>query len=281
VTATAVTEELAEKVLAAAIEGACEPEPEPAQALTVGFWHLGGNGPRRAGRSVAIDPWQAVRGNYASAVVGELDALMAVTPDRLAGRLVLLHGPPGTGKTTVLRALGRSWAEWCRFDYILDPERLMANAGYLGEVVLRDEGDDDDDEEDRWRLLILEDCDELIRAEAKAGAGQALARLLNLTDGLLGQGRRVLVCITTNEDVSRLHPAAVRPGRCLARLHLGRLPRPEALAWLRRAAEGSGAGLAEQVGPEGATIAELYALVSQRRPVRHDEGPPAGTGLYL
>jgi hypothetical protein len=33
-----------------------------------------------------------------------------------------------------------------------------------------------------WRLLILEDCDELIRGEAKQSAGQALSRLLNLTD---------------------------------------------------------------------------------------------------
>ena len=39
----------------------------------------------------------------------------------------------------------------------------------------------------RWRLLILEDCDELIRGDAKSGTGQSLARLLNLTDGILGQ----------------------------------------------------------------------------------------------
>ena len=40
----------------------------------------------------------------------------------------------------------------------------------------------------------------LIRGEAKHTAGQALSRLLNLTDGLLGQGRNVLVGVTTNED---------------------------------------------------------------------------------
>jgi hypothetical protein len=74
----------------------------------------------------------------------------------------------------------------------------------------------DTDHDDAWRLLVLEDCDELIRAEAKSGAGQSLARLPNLTDGLLGQGVKVLVCITTNEELGRLHPAVTRPGRCLA-----------------------------------------------------------------
>src|SRR5262249_22165954 len=78
--------------------------------------------------------------------------------------------------------------------------------------------EEDDDEPRRWRLLLLEDCDELIRGEAKRSTGQSLSRLLNLTDGLLGQGRDVLVAITTNEDVARLHPAVVRPGRCLARI---------------------------------------------------------------
>ena len=51
-------------------------------------------------------------------------------------------------------------------------------------------GDDEIPGEGRWRLLLLEDCDELIGADAKRASGQALSRLLNLTDGLLGQGRR-------------------------------------------------------------------------------------------
>ena len=70
-------------------------------------------------------------------------------------------------------------------------------------------------------MLVLEDCDELIRADAKRGAGQALSRLLNLTDGVVGQGLDVLVCLTTNEDLHRLHPAITRPGRCLAEIFVG------------------------------------------------------------
>lgn len=38
----------------------------------------------------------------------------------------------------------------------------------------------------------------------------------------------VLVAITTNEPLHNFHPAIVRPGRCLAEIEVGRLPRAEA-----------------------------------------------------
>src|SRR6202020_1180496 len=90
---------------------------------------------------------------------------------------------------------------------------------------------DEDDEAKKSRLLILEDCDELIAASAKERSGQGLARLLNLTDGLLGQGRSVLVALTTNDPISRLPPAIVSPGRCIAQIEVGSLSASEARQW--------------------------------------------------
>jgi SpoVK/Ycf46/Vps4 family AAA+-type ATPase len=202
---------------------------------------------------------------------------MGVTRDSLPGRLVLLHGPPGTGKTTALRTLAYEWREWCEVDCVLDPEVLFSDPGYLIEVALgcQDDGENHDDEghggKRRWRLLILEDCDELIRDDAKQSSGQALSRLLNLTDGLLGQGRHVLVAVTTNEDLKRLHPAVVRPGRCLAQIEVGPLSRQEAVAWLDGTAPIESA----------VTLAELIALRSGSGPVETQQQPDPTTGLYL
>jgi len=152
---------------------------------------------------------------------------------------------------------------------VLDPEVLLNDPGYLMDVVI---GHDPDDDSPGWRLLLLEDCDELIQGTQNHPAGSALARLLSLTDGMLGQGTRVLVAITTNEDLHRLHPAVMRPGRCLAQIEMGPFSPAQAASWLGRPA-----GFDAPV-----TLAELYALRNGHSPARSAQPlRTGGTGQYL
>ena len=104
-----------------------------------------------------------------------------------------------------------------------------------------------------WRLLVLEDAGELLAADARAATGQGLSRFLNAVDGLIGQGLRFLILVTTNEELGRLHPAVARPGRAAMKTQFKRLSREEARAWLERHG-------AEDADVDGAvTLAALYA----------------------
>jgi len=171
-------------------------------------------------------PWSAVSGNYTDEVRRALDSLVGHTPDEEeARRLLLWHGAPGTGKTTAIRALLDAWRDWADGVIVTDPERLLNEGRYLRRTVL------DHDEDDRWQLIVLEDAETLLH---KGHGGRGMATLLNLCDGLLGQGLRCLFLITTNEPLDAVHPALVRPGRCLSRLEFGKLPAEQVSRMLGR-----------------------------------------------
>ena len=110
-----------------------------------------------------------------------------------------------------------------------------------------------------WRLLVLEDTGELLRPDAKSIIGQGLSRFLNVVDGLIGQGLRVLVLVTTNEEIGALHPAVARPGRCAANIEFLPLTPAEASGWLEHHGAGDGPGAPR-------ILASLYAQLEGRDP---------------
>ncbi|MFN2609126.1 MAG: DUF5925 domain-containing protein [Acidimicrobiales bacterium] len=245
--------------------------PRP-DSVEVEFWYGAGNGVKNVKRRVDVPTWDDIKSHYPTPVSNHLASLVDMAAPTTGGRLLLWHGPPGTGKTTAVRAMVRAWSSWCRALFVVDAERFLRDAGYLMSVIL---GADDyaDEEEDgpRWRLFVFEDADELLRADAKRETGQSLSRLLNVSDGFIGQGVNVLILITTNEPVGRLHPAVARPGRCLANVEFRAFNPSEAAALI-------GGDAATPAGD--LTLAELFQRRGQLSVIGTRVCDPA-TGQYL
>lgn len=197
-------------------------------SIPVTFWALAPNGPTSLTRTIEVPEWEDITTNYNVDTKEALEQMLNLKPSR-SGQLFLWHGVPGTGKTTALRALGRNWKDWVELHYITDPETFFGDSAYYMLKVLIEEPD----EEDKWRLFILEDTGEIISADAKKNTGQGLSRLLNTVDGMIGQGLRFLVLITTNEEINKLHPAIARPGRCAANILFKELYPDEIEAWAK------------------------------------------------
>jgi hypothetical protein len=302
--AAATESAAADRALASLRDRMPSPEPIASHDVPVTFWTYSQHGPIPSMRAISVPEWSEIRENYARRTREGLEAIMSGFTPAHGGQLILWHGEVGTGKTFALRALAWEWREWCQIHYIVDPDTFfgeradylmsvltqpampenfvsMPRVGMFGGVVTHgiyaygddfdeDEIDGDGDAADpkHWRLLVLEDTGELLRPDAKSIIGQGLSRFLNVVDGLIGQGLRVLVLVTTNEEIKTLHPAVARPGRCAADIEFEALSPTEASEWLSRH------GSAEHA-KRPRILASLYAEVEGRDPTE----PPRTTGF--
>ena len=227
--------------------------------VSVNFWNAaierGDYRPRRESQTIRVPLWNEIAANYPERVRPELTRTMRLSESRMpASRLMLWRGLPGTGKTWAVRSLMREWLDWCTFHYVVDPAVFFSNSTYMLSLLSKvSEAGQSEDGDRKWSLIVLEDAGEFITMDSRHQYGQALAKLLNLCDGLLGQGQKLLFLITTNEEVQNLHPAIVRHGRCLTNVEFPEFSELEARKWLESH------GCSAPLSSKKLTLSDLFA----------------------
>ncbi len=138
------------------------------------------------------------------------------------GKLVVMDGPPGTGKTHLIQALIQSLNNTCRC--VLVPPRMVediADPGYLESWMNFTE------EDNRKIVLILEDADQALLVREGLGAS-SISSMLNMADGIYGRVLDIRIVATTNGKHMEIDPALLRDGRLLTRIDMRHLSMKEA-----------------------------------------------------
>lgn len=118
--------------------------------------------------------------------------------------VILLHGKPGTGKTTYIRHLINSVNKRIIFvppslaSNLTDPSFLNFLMSYPNSI------------------LIIEDAESVI-TDRKLTDSNSVSNLLNLSDGLLSDMMNIQVLCTFNSDLNTIDKALLRKGRIIAK----------------------------------------------------------------
>jgi hypothetical protein len=162
--------------------------------------------------------------------------------------IVLLHGLPGTGKTTYLRHVIGKIKKKILF---LSPTvaKDLTNPSFVQLLINNPNS-----------VLVMEDAENIIM-DRRYSPGSSVSNLLNIADGLMADFLNVQIICTFNSPLTMVDSALMRQGRLIAKYEFGKL----GVAKAQRLSEHFGF---DTVITEPMTIAEL---AHQHEPKYHPQ----------
>ncbi|MBK6446450.1 MAG: AAA family ATPase [Bacteroidetes bacterium] len=118
--------------------------------------------------------------------------------------IILLHGSPGTGKTSYIRSLLSRVNK--RFIYLPpDMSNYLSEPSFINFLSRQAN-----------TVLVIEDAEQVLQ-ERKSSGRSAISNLLNLSDGLLSDCLKIQIICTFNAELTKIDKALLRKGRIIAK----------------------------------------------------------------
>lgn len=152
--------------------------------------------------------------------------------------LILLHGKPGTGKTSYIKHL---IGKHSKNKFIFIPNDFvdeLLKPAFITFMIRQ-----------KNAILVIEDAEKIIMSRNYADKNSVVSTILQLTDGLFSDYLNIKVICTFNTDISKVDKALFRKGRMIAFYEFKALSLEKTIHLLNDKS---------QKITEGLTLAEIY-----------------------
>ncbi|HET6594591.1 MAG TPA: AAA family ATPase [Anaerolineales bacterium] len=152
-----------------------------------------------------------------------VDAIISESMTKNEAGLILLHGDPGTGKTTYIKHLISKFQTkefvFIQNDFVKD----LLKPAFISFLL-----------NNKNVILIIEDAEKVVITRENASDDSVVSTLLQLTDGLFSDFLNIKIICTFNTTIDRLDKALLRKGRMIAKYKFSALVPEKAAALARK-----------------------------------------------